>query len=149
MDLFEDAVMGYLAHDGQTFLCPQFSIRDGKGGEWACPDFVALRPSQRQVLIVEVKTARCGGLGSLKKQVAGRNKQWIDKLKSQLLAQNIIDEQWSFVVKVFVRKSCVESFKSRIQDRQGVEVVPLEDATFPWTWQWPDSVKGTPEVHEK
>jgi hypothetical protein len=132
MELFEQAVMGYLTHHYETFLRPQFSI----GGGWAWPDFVALRPSQREVLIVEVCTARCDGLRDLERKVNDRNHQWIDKLKTQLRQHGIIDEQSTFVVKVFIRRDCVDDFKKGIQDPHGVEVVPLEDATFPWTWEW-------------
>jgi GAF domain-containing protein len=42
MDLYEQAVMWYVVSSGQRFICPQFSIPSDTGGEWSCPDFVAL-----------------------------------------------------------------------------------------------------------
>ncbi len=42
MDLYEHLVLQYLTKDAHKFVSPQYSISGPTGGEWSCPDFVAL-----------------------------------------------------------------------------------------------------------
>jgi len=60
MDVFEDAVLEFLTHEGKVFVCPQFR------GEGFDPDFVALnfeeRPMRVEIVEVNSETYRPSGL---------------------------------------------------------------------------------------
>jgi hypothetical protein len=58
--LYEQAVMWYVVSGGQRFICPQLSIPADTGGEWSCPDLVALDARARTVYVIEVTTDATG-----------------------------------------------------------------------------------------
>ena len=132
--LFEQIVLTYLTHTGDTFVCPQFPIRDEQGRPWSNPDFVALQfTTERKVVhIVEVSTAY--DLSGLADRINNRHAQWIDKLKSHLTKLAAIDDTWSFVVQAFVRKERRADLERRITNNEGVSVQGLEDIAFQWKW---------------
>ena len=130
---FEALVMQYLASQG-LFLSPQFSVTGTDGKEWSCPDFVALDFAKRQVQIVEVTTA--WDVSNLVKKVGNRDTQWFSLIRAQLLRRKIIDESWSLVVRVFVRKDRSSELTRHFGDARDVSVECLEDIAFSWKWPW-------------
>jgi hypothetical protein len=92
MELYEEAVMWYVASGGQRFICPQFSIPNDSGGEWSCPDFVALDFQAKSIYVVEVTTDSTGD--NLVKKVRNRESQWFSKLKAYLSMQDPSFVSW-------------------------------------------------------
>ncbi len=130
---FESVVMYRLAAEG-LFLSPQFSIRDDSGGEWCCPDFVALDFGKRQVQVVEVTTA--SDVANLIEKIKKREQQWFQKLRSQLLRRGVIQDSWSFIVRAFVRQQHVKAIVSNVDGAEDVVVEAIEKVTFAWEWPW-------------
>ncbi len=129
MDIFEELAMWHLTHNGDVFVCPQFSIDGG----WSYPDFVALHPKERIVSVVEVSAAYSPK--GLFNKVRNRNHQWMDKLKQQLLQMGIIDDSWNkFRVVLYVRKDAREKLGGNFGD--DVDTYTLEEIAFPWNWEW-------------
>ena len=133
MDLCEHLVMQFLTKDAHRFLSPQYSIRGDTGGEWSCPDFVALDFHEKVVSIVEVSSAHKPR--SLVSRVQKRDKQWIALLKDQLTANRVVDETWSYRVEVFIREDAEASFRKAIGDPPDVHVHVLEKLGTPWQWE--------------
>jgi len=128
MDQYEQAVISCLTANGETFVAPQFDI--GRG--WSCPDFVAIRPPQRKVYVVEV-TASGNPIG-LAKKVNDRDNHWFNKLQKHLEERNIAGPDWSYEVLVFIRYDQRAWFKKRVKDHAGVSILCLEDAIASWEW---------------
>lgn len=126
--------MEYLAHK-RYFMIPQYSIPSGEPGyEWSCPDFVAIKPANREIVVVEVTTAY--DISNLARKVIDRNNQWFDKLRAALLAEGTITPDWQFRVMVFCREERVEAFSRKIGEADDVMIEPLEKSAFPWKWEW-------------
>jgi hypothetical protein len=87
-------VLRYLVRDPYVFVSSQYSIKDGAGREWSCPDFVALDFRRRLVSIVEVNTAYT------------RDRLW-KKVASTMAVPR----------EVFIRNGAVALFKSKIAER--------------------------------
>ena len=133
MDLFEEIVMTYLTKlDDHVFVRHQYPVKDGSPNNWRWPDFVALDFKEKIVSIVEVSTAY--NIDRLAEKVNNRNDQWIIKIKEQLKAHNMIDDSWNFMVKVFIREKRSGDFKKKVTDDNGVEIIELEDISFPWKY---------------
>jgi len=131
--IYEVAVMHFLTRMGDTFLCPQYPIKGEKGSVWSAPDFVALNFTEKAIWIIEVSSA--SDVGSLKKKVADRDKQWILRLKDQLARIEPTVQNWPIVVKVFVR----DANKSKFENLSGeTKVLPqsLESVMCNWKWEW-------------
>jgi hypothetical protein len=128
MDQYEQAVMSCLTANGETFIASQFDI--GKG--WSCPDFVAIRPPQKKVYVVEVTAS--GSPVDLAEKVNSRDNQWFKNLREHLEGRGVTESHWSYEVLVFLRRDQHEWFKRRIKDRAGVSVLFLEDAMACWEW---------------
>jgi len=126
-------VLEYLTKDTFVFVNPQYSIKDEKGKEWSCPDLVALNFRDRLVFVIEVSTG--WKTKRLQEKVQHCDKQWIDKLRAQLLKLKVIDDSWNFEVQVFVRKHAIRAFTNIIQTGTKVRVVALE--TLGESWEWP------------
>ena len=105
MELYENIVLAHITKARWIFVHPQYSIK-GDTGEWSCPDIVALDFKRHLVLVVEVSTA--ANPKSLRARVADRENQWINKLRSQLIADTVIDDEWHFCVELYVRE-CAEA----------------------------------------
>ncbi len=135
MDMYEQAVMWYVVSGGQRFVCPQFSIpSDTGGGEWSCPDFVALDFQGKTVYVVEVTTDATGN--NLVKKVRSRESQWFSKLKAYLSTQDLSFASWQYRAAVFVRSEIVKEFDKKIGSPADVAVFPFERALFGWRWDW-------------
>ena len=130
---FEAVVMHYLAAEG-LFLSPQFSVRDDSGGEWSCPDLVALDFSKHQVQVVEMTTA--SNVSALVEKIRQRENQWFRHLRQQLVTRRAIDGSWSIVVRAFVREENVENVRRVFNGAKDVIVEPIESVTFSWKWPW-------------
>ena len=134
MELYEEAVMWYVVSGGQRFVCPQFSVLSDTGGEWSCPDFVALDFQAKTVYVVEATTDSTGN--DLVKKVRNRESQWFSKLKAYLSMQDPSFGAWQYRAAVFVRSEIVESFDKKIGSPADVAVFPFETALFGWRWNW-------------
>ena len=129
---FDSIVMHYLAAQG-LLLSPQFSVH-AAGGEWSCPDFVALDFAKREIQVVEITTAY--NVGGLIEKIQNRQDQWFRLLTPQLIARGIPVYDWSTVVRAFVRRDRYSHVKSKFPDTPDVRLEVIEDITFPWTWPW-------------
>jgi hypothetical protein len=115
-----------------VFVCPQFSIAGGH----SCPDFIALDFTNKIVSVVEVSVA--SEPNGLLKKVLDREKQWLSKLKGQLLKGKVIDDSWErFQVVLYIRKRACEKFRKKLGEPGEVILCPLEDIVSPWSWDWP------------
>jgi len=121
----EPLVSHYLTASQGLFVSPRFVIRGPDGGEWSCPDFVALDFQKHQVQIVEA-TARANVSGLIEK-VRNREQQWVQYLKPDLIRRRAIDETWRFVVRVFVRNDNVAVFKRKLGEASDVTIQAIED----------------------
>jgi hypothetical protein len=134
MDLYEHLVLQYLTKDAHVFVGPQYSIRGDTGGEWSCPDFVALNFRDKIVLVVEVSSA--SDPQSLRARVASRDIQWINRLREQLERNRVVDASWNkYHVEVFIRRDAERKFREAIGAANNVVIHILEDLGAPWTWR--------------
>lgn len=128
----ELTVMHYLAAQG-LFLSPQFSIRDG-GGEWSCPDFVALDFLAKEIQVVEVTSA--WEVSALIGKIQRREEQWYKKLRQQLAADGVQLNGWGCVVRAFVRHERCEYLRKKLGNPSDVRIEAIEGIAFPWRWEW-------------
>ncbi|MBV5347502.1 hypothetical protein [Lamprocystis purpurea] len=142
MDRYEEAVMHYLTANRATFVVHQCSIVDDNGGEFACPDFVAIRPLDQLVCVVEVSTA--WDLAALVPRINNRQVQWWNFLIPHLQQQHVIAHDWQKRVAVFVRQNRVAWLQDAIENPPDVSVIPLEPVLA--AWNWPEAV-WTPEFN--
>ena len=133
MDLYEHLVLQYLTKDAHVFVSPQYPIRDDTGGEWSCPDFVALNFRDKIVSVVEVSSA--SDPQSLRARVASRDVQWINRLREQLERNRVVDASWKYYVRVFIRRDAERKFRAAIGGGNDVVIHILEDLGAPWTWR--------------
>jgi hypothetical protein len=134
MDLYEHLILQYLTKDAHVFVSPQYSIRGDTGGEWSCPDFVALNFRDKVVSIVEVSSA--SNPQSLRARVASRDVQWINRLREQLERNRVVDASWNkYHVEVFIRRDAELKFRAAIGGGNDVVIHILEDLGAPWTWR--------------
>jgi hypothetical protein len=118
MDIFEEAVMEYLTHDGDVFVCPQYRANG------ANPDFVALNFTKHQIEVVEVN----GGQEpqqSLAPKVNDR--KWVNNLVAQLREKKVIDGSWKRILRVFIIKAKKEQFCKKIVSPHDVLVETIDD----------------------
>jgi hypothetical protein len=119
MDVFEEAVMQYLTHEGDVFLCAQYPIGKKK------PDFVALnfaKPKHR-VEVVEVSSAI--DLSRLATKL--NNRDWFKKLIQQLREKRVIDGDWEVILRVFVIKAHKDNLCKKIGSPPDVIVETIDD----------------------
>lgn len=132
MEFLEEAVMNYLTWDQKTFVIPQYSV--GMDGEWSRPDFVAIRPSDKICLIVEVSVSY--DLQRLAEKIKDKEKQWISELKEQLETLQVIkkNENWRFIVLAFVREDRFDWLNEKLANEKCVKVLKIEDTFDRWNW---------------
>lgn len=128
MDQYEQAVMSCLTANGETFVAPQFDLGNG----WSCPDFVAIRPPQKKVYVVEVTAS--GNPVGLAEKVINRENQWLKLLREHLEKRRITELDWSYRVLVFLRSDQCDDFKRRIKEPTDASILCLEDAIKCWEW---------------
>lgn len=120
--------MQLLTANGETFVAHHYDVADG----WQSPAFVALRPTKRQLYVVEVSASGfpLGLVNKLNERVA----KWYAPLLQQLQGLGVTDAEWSINTLVFVRSDQIAWLKERVQDMAGVQVLSLEDASANWSW---------------
>ena len=128
MDRHEEAVMQLLTANGETFVAHHYDVADG----WQSPAFVALRPTKRQLYVVEVSAS--GYPLALVNRLNERIEKWYAPLLTQLHGLNITQPDWEIACLVFVRSDQVDWLKERVKDLSGVHVLSLEQASSPWVW---------------
>ena len=128
MDRHEEAVMQLLTANGETFVAHHYDVADG----WQSPAFVALRPTKRQLYVVEVSASGfpLGLVNKLNERVA----KWYAPLLAQLQSLGVTDAEWSINTLVFVRSDQIAWLQERVQDLAGVHVLSLEQASANWNW---------------
>lgn len=132
---YEDLVAEFLTANGATFIAPQYGISypdSERGGEWSRPDFVAIRPAQKECFIVEVTTS--GNPTGLLARVNSRTNQWFTAARKQLEGARVIDPSWKMEVLVFIRQDQLSWFAGKITENDGVHLWPLEYMAARWTW---------------
>lgn len=138
MDLLEELVMQYLAKDPLVFLNPQYSIKDEKGKEWSCPDFVTIDFRQRIVSVIEV-SARANA-ADLMSRLHERDERWLKKLRAQLdpflATASGTAASWRYRVEVFVRNDVSKKLEQEFRGNAEVLVHSLEKTGLPWQWNW-------------
>jgi hypothetical protein len=130
MDVFETLVMQYVTRRPHVFISPQYSIDD----EWSCPDFVALDFKAKVFSVVEVSSAYRPAM--LINKVREREKQWLERLRSQLERNGVVDSSWRARVEVFIRHDARLEFDRKVGTHENVVVRSLEDIGYPWLWDW-------------
>lgn len=128
MDRYEEAVQQLLTANGETFVAPKYEVEQG----WVCPSFVALRPSRKQVLVVEVSAS--GYPLAMVHRVNARLTQWYAPLLGQLQQRAVVGADWAIATVVVVRDDQIDWLRARVQDAAGVQVLSLEQASSPWLW---------------
>jgi hypothetical protein len=133
--LYEAIVMGFLTR-GNSFCCPQYSIKVDSGKEdWRCPDFVVLDFEAPQVIIAEVTAgADMRPFATKAKELHDHGRQRIrkelmDRAKSTI--PNIAE--WPIEIQLFVcedRKADLENRIGKLQFQ--AEVITLERAFQRW-----------------
>lgn len=131
MEFFEELAMWHLTHNGDVFVCPQFSI----GGGWSCPDFVALDFKHKTVSVVEVSAA--SSPGGLLQKTKDRHNQWLGPLKQQMHQLQALDTLWEkFNVVLYIREAAAPKFRKEIGSADDVEIRTLDEIDLPWNWEW-------------
>jgi hypothetical protein len=132
---YELRVQHFLVENGVTFVSPQFELPYSKeldsGG--SNPDFVAIRPATKEVYVVEVSVS--GSLKNLAEKIKNREKQWLNALRNQLVANKVITSDWKEIeVLVFVRADKIEWFKTKVGLATNVHIWPVEYTLQHWLW---------------
>lgn len=140
--LAEHLVATYLTQGGKVFIAPQYSIPGpGGGGEWSCPDFVALDFEKREVVVVEITVA--ANVGPIIEKINDRQKRWFEPLRQKLESDKIVDGTWEMRLLCFVRRSQLQKAKASFSAQTGVAFFAIEDATFGWDY-WTVRQNGLP-----
>lgn len=128
MDRHEEAVMQLLTANGETFVAHHYDVASG----WQSPSFVAIRPTKRELYVVEVSASGfpLGLVNKLNERVG----KWYAPLLEQLQALGVTDAQWSINTLVFVRSDQITWLHERVKDMSGVHVLSLEAASANWNW---------------
>jgi Holliday junction resolvase-like predicted endonuclease len=125
--LYEVFVLNFLTRDGKTFAAPQYDIDNG----YSCPDFVALRPSEKKVIVVEVSTAY--DLTRLADKLRNKNAHWFERLTKLLVERRVVDASWDYEIMVFVRRNRINWLREKLgEDVANVRVCAIEDTVSTW-----------------
>jgi hypothetical protein len=142
MELFEEAVLAYLAGPPQRFVRPQFSLeyKGMPGGSY--PDFVTLDYKDRVAYVVEVSAAY--NIGGLIQRIRDREQRWYEPLRSHLGGLDLSFSSWALRMTVFVRKDRKEAAVAALQDANDVTVIALDDIMRSWKWNWAGQIAVNP-----
>jgi hypothetical protein len=138
MNLFEEAVLEYLTHEGDVFLCPQYPASGAK------PDFVALNFAKPQVEVVEV----CGAYDLNDLAAKLNNRGWVEKLVAELRNKKVIDGNWKLILRVFVAKAYRDNFCKKIGSPRDAIVETIDDV-FASLLDWQKQQDPRPRDAEK
>jgi hypothetical protein len=133
MDEYEQRVMHFLTANGVSFVVPQYELPYDKdidsGG--SKPDFVVLRPTVKECLVVEVTTT--GSPKKLCEKLLIAEKQWLGALRKTLGERGVTAEEWRYRVLLFCRRDRIPYFRKRLQGT-GTVIWPVEYTLEHWNW---------------
>lgn len=146
MELFEEAVLAYIAGPPQRFVRPQFSLayQGGKGTSY--PDFVVLDYKQHVAYVVEVSAAY--NIAVLVGRVGERKKRWYDALRVHLNDLEGSFSSWGIRTTLFVRADRREAVLEALQGAEDVTVIALDDVMRSWKWNWEGQTPLNPLDHD-
>ncbi len=137
--LAEQVIATYLTRGGKVFIVPQYGIPvEGSAADWACPDFVALDFSKKEVVIVEVASG--GDISTIIAKAKDREKQWFAPVRRKLVEDGVVDG-WDIRFLGFVRKALLNKAQNALQGHDGVAFAAIEKATFSWNY-WEVRIGG-------
>jgi len=144
----EQLVSIYLTRGGKVFIAPQYSIPNPQSNaEWACPDFVALDFSAREVVVVEVATG--ANPAPIIKKVEDRTERWFDPLRARLIGDGVTDENWRLRFLGFVRCENLKAVQNAFASADDVTFMNIEDASFSWKYWDGRASNGLPGSKRK
>jgi len=161
MDIYaEETVATWLVADGRTLIAPQYPLGVGNDPKARkpvrCPDVLAVRPSDRKILICEVKWSKVWNWSEHRKKIADYRNH-LDNIRAGLdhwLGLGIDDgrREWKISIWYFVPGKYVGEFRSNVMEHEtiktdgGMEVsaVPLEE-TVPRKYTWGGRENYVPE----
>jgi len=124
MDLYEEAVLHYIASSNKRFINPQFNLsynsKKDIGG--SLPDFVILDFEDKTIYIVEVTKAY--DIKNLLSKVSEREKRWILPIKETIASSF---SEWDYHVTLFLREDRVEYAKNKLEEDVDVSVISLKE----------------------
>lgn len=133
MDIFETAIMRYIAIDRSTLVIPQYDIDSG----WASLDFLGINTKKKIIYIVEVTSAEDTKRLRKKIEQAFEPEMHVERLKQQLHKDyGSTYDDWPVRAAVFVRRANRDEFKGRLSPtvRPQVDVFSIEECVFPWEY---------------
>jgi hypothetical protein len=139
MDIYEEAVLEYLTHEGKMFVCPQLRL-EGEGIK-VNPDFVALNFEDNPVQVEIVEVSEAYKLGNLVKKLRWyqENEKKIMKLLMNYLSALKglgLTGSTPLVIRVFIQPEQVGKFRKRLNGLQNVQINSLDTvlkALLDWT----------------
>jgi hypothetical protein len=131
---YELRVQHFLVANGVTFVSPQFGLPfqpllDSGGSN---PDFVAIRPKQKECFVVEVTVS--GSPSGLVNKINSCDKQWLRALRAQLICTGVIDASWKTEILVFMRRDKIQWFRRKLHHNPGVHIWPIDYVLQHWLW---------------
>ena len=138
MDGLEADIAIYLTVDGQVFIVPQYDIKREMNEGRACPDFVALDFSCKEVVVVEVTGA--ADWKPLAGRVRERHSRWFNPVRKRLMDQEVITPSWNIRFLGFIRRDAVKGISKQFDEETDVTFFPVEDATILWRF-WEKRMK--------
>jgi hypothetical protein len=146
VDIFEDAILRYVATDCSTFVIPQYDIRErGSDESWASFDFVGIHLRRKRIYVIEITSASNSKALFSKVAEMFQPEKHIGKLAQQLQRDHGKDYgSWPIHVAVFVREAergRFEKFVAVAKLMERVHVFAIEECIFPWKY-W-DRIVGT------
>ena len=133
MDVFEQAIMQYIATDRSTLVVPQYDLESG----FASFDFLAINLKRKIIYMVEVSSAAnlARLLGKINEAFEpGRH---VEKLKHQLEIESPSQfTSWPIRGAMFIRREKVQKFRDRLTHvaKDMVDVFAIQDCVFPWDY---------------
>lgn len=135
MDIYEEAVLQYIAAPPWRFVNPQMSLPYEKFKGESCPDFVVLDLKLNKIYVVEVTSAWdiTSHLGKIK----DREKRWYEPLRRLFDERhNQFFKEWKYRSTLFVREDRFDSAKSILKGNEDISVFNFDIALHGWKWKW-------------
>ena len=134
MDEYELRVLHFLTENGVSFVCPHMELAyeadiDSGGSK---PDFIVIRPSMKECLVVEVTTS--GSPSGLCAKMCIAEKQWMGALRRRLLQSRVIGDDWSFKMLAFCRSDKLRYVKDKLAGKVAATIWPIEYTLEHWKW---------------
>jgi len=124
MDIYEEAVLHYIASNNKRFINPQFNLDyDSKkdiGG--SLPDFVVLDFEDKTIYIIEVTKAY--DIKKLLSKVSERKRRWIHPIR-ETIDSNF--SEWDYHVTLFLREDRIKYAKDKLKDDTDVSIISLKE----------------------